>query len=429
MRGSGRSVSFAGRCVVAACCALSLLPAAASAGVGASAVPSFPPTVTVGDTGVPASIELSNANSGADSGGTNTVCNAGDPAPCPPGSRGIVLVPSCTDQGPDAACTGLDPGVFAISPTATGEAGTTCAGLVFDVAAADPASGAVRFTPRASHVILPGRDSVCRIAFTFAVLKSPASDYDGTRPGNQTVQVAENAQHFNALPAFSRGSSLGTTVLRARPALATVASPDIALGGQLADTAKLTGLVGTPGGTVDFRLYGPDDATCSGAPVFESLGKPVAADGTAVSDPFTPTASGTYRWRAAYSGDASHEPATGNCNDANENVSVTSPPVVTLGGPPSVTVNTNDTDGPCVKTQFNLRVRVAADGLRSVRVTLDGKTIATSAKARFTVRVRALNLKRGRHTLRIVAVGAGGRTVERATFFRCRRPALPRFVG
>ena len=65
----------------------------------------------------------------------------------------------------------------------------------------------------------------------------------------------------------------------------------------------------------------------------------------------------------------------------------------------------------------------------SVKVKLDGKTIKTSEKARFTLRVKALNLPRGRHTLKVVARGAGGRTVQRATFFRCKRPALPRFVG
>jgi hypothetical protein len=95
-----------------------------------------------------------------------------------------------------------------------------------------------------------------------------------------------------------------------------------------------------------------------------------------------------------------------------------------------VTVRTNtDSSGPCVKTAFRLRIRVAADGLRTVTVKLDGRTIKTSEKARFTLRVRALKLDRGRHTLKIVARGAGGRTVERATFFRCKRPALPRFVG
>jgi hypothetical protein len=44
------------------------------------------------------------------------------------------------------------------------------------------------------------------------------------------------------------------------------------------------------------------------------------------------------------------------------------------------------------------------------------------------VKVKAFGLERGRHTLKIVATGAGGRTVQRATFFRCKKPAIPRFV-
>src|SRR5439155_16227549 len=39
---------------------------------------------------------------------------------------------------------------------------------------------------------------------------------------------------------------------------------------------------------------------------------------TATSDPFTPVAVGTYRWIAAYSGDANYTAVTSPCNAANE---------------------------------------------------------------------------------------------------------------
>jgi hypothetical protein len=246
----------------------------------------------------------------------------------------------------------------------------------------------------------------------------------------QTFQVAENAQHNGSLPAFARGTSVGVTVVRAQPSIATTASGPVRVGGQLTDTATVAGLVNPVGGTVDFRLYGPDDPACTRPPVFESLGRPVAADGTAISDPYTTSAPGTYRWRAFYSGDANNLPVAGNCNDAGENVTVTpSPPVVTIGGPPEVTVRTEDQGGPCVKTAFTIRIAVDADGLKGVKVKLDGRLIRTSEKARFKLRVRAFGLKKGRHTLKIIARGAGGRTVQRATFFRCKKPAVPRFVG
>ena len=59
-----------------------------------------------------------------------------------------------------------------------------------------------------------------------------------------------------------------STVARAQPAISTQASPTITLGeGTLTDLATVTGLVnpvtGAGAGTVTFRLYGPNDATCA----------------------------------------------------------------------------------------------------------------------------------------------------------------------
>ena len=58
-------------------------PAWRDAGVGASAVPSFPPVVTVGASGLEASIELRNTNTDDNAADINTVCNAGDPIAVP----------------------------------------------------------------------------------------------------------------------------------------------------------------------------------------------------------------------------------------------------------------------------------------------------------------------------------------------------------
>jgi hypothetical protein len=111
---------------------------------------------------------------------------------------------------------------------------------------------------------------------------------------------------------------------------------------------------------------------------------------------------------------------SGACNAAGENVTVT--------GPPSITVQT-ERRGKCVETRFTLKVSVAARGLTGVRVTLDGKTIKRSKKARFTLRVRTRALPRGRHVLRVIATDAGGRTAKSTSFKRCGPPVLPRFVG
>ena len=47
----------------------------------------------------------------------------------------------------------------------------------------------------------------------------------------------------------------------------------------------------SPTGTVTFRIYGPNNATCTGTPVFTSANRPLTG-GTATSLPFTPTAIG-----------------------------------------------------------------------------------------------------------------------------------------
>ncbi|HJV08808.1 MAG TPA: right-handed parallel beta-helix repeat-containing protein, partial [Acidimicrobiales bacterium] len=90
-------------------------------------------------------------------------------------------------------------------------------------------------------------------------------------------------------------------VTPAAPTITTQASPSVGLGGSVTDTATLIGGF-NPTGTVTFNLYGPADATCAGVPVFTSV-RPLVG-GAATSESFIPTAPGTYRWVAAYSGDA-----------------------------------------------------------------------------------------------------------------------------
>jgi hypothetical protein len=404
-----------------ACLVLALAPAGAQAGVGASAVPTSPANVTVGNAGVAGVIELRNTDTDANAGQTNIVCNFGDGAPCPAGDPGITLIPSCSRLGPFSSCTGAEPGVFRVSDVATGQAGTACAAMVFNVSLINPANGQVRFTPQGgAHVSLPGAGSVCRIGFTFSVLRSPAADQNAGVAGVQTVQVADNTQYSGGLTASARGSSVGTTVHKARPAIATTASGDVTVGGQITDTATVTGLVSPVGGTVDFLLYGPDDATCARAPVYQSLDRSLSATGTATAAPFTPPRPGVYRWRAIYGGDANNEAVSGPCNAVNEQVTVI--------GPPTITVQTTRR-ARCVETRFRMRVNVAAHGLQRVRVTLDGRTVARSTKPRFTVRVRTRKLPRGRHVLRVIAHGTGGRSVRTTTFRRCGAPLPPRFVG
>ena len=120
----------------------------------------------------------------------------------------------------------------------------------------------------------------------------------------------------------SPGNSASATlcVTAAKPVVTTQASPAIGLGGTVRDSATLSGGV-TPTGSITFRLFGPNDASCTGAPIFTST-VTVAGNGTYNSASFTPTVQGTYRWIANYNGDVNNSATANVCNGVNENVVV-----------------------------------------------------------------------------------------------------------
>lgn len=131
------------------------------------------------------------------------------------------------------------------------------------------------------------------------------------------------------------------TVNPVTPNLATSAGPDVNLGQTVSDTAtlsgtatqpaspviNLTGTAGAPaGGTITFKLYGPDN--CTEPPAYTS--PTVAVSGNATyntpNPQFTPTAAGTYHWVAVYSGSPPNTSGTTHnaaCDDQNEDVVVT----------------------------------------------------------------------------------------------------------
>jgi uncharacterized repeat protein (TIGR01451 family) len=108
-----------------------------------------------------------------------------------------------------------------------------------------------------------------------------------------------------------------------QPTITTNASDSVVIGGQISDTATLAGGF-SPTGSITFRLYGPADATCAAAAIFTST-VPVNGNGEYASAAYTANVAGTYRWIATYSGDGNNAAASGACNDADENVVVTTP--------------------------------------------------------------------------------------------------------
>jgi hypothetical protein len=464
---------------------MALVPAAARAGAVASAGTTFPTTVTVGQTGVAASLTLENRNTSPNVNDVNSVCNAGELSPpCASPENGIVLTPACK-QIASGQCTaaGADPGVFAVSATGSGRIGTNCTGMTFNTSIIDPVFGTVRFTPQpaGAHVTLPGFGAQCVIDFTFNVVKSPTGDQDPATAGTQTAQATEHTQFVGtfgpgALNNFARGTSNGTTVLRAGPpAIATVASPDITLGGALTDQATVTGLVNPPaGGVVTFNLYPPAATTCTGPPVFTSVkvvtvsGTP-ATTATATSDAFTPTTGGVYRWVATYGGDANNLGITGACGIATETRTVTvpcTPPPGTPppGGtvckpppppPPGQKVCTTP-PGPapaggvlCARGTAAVRGRTGCQGspfnvvvsgrqISRVVFAVDGKVVRTLTKpnsgSRYTLPLNPRKLRIGVHRViaRTIFRSQSGTKprVLRVTFSKCARRAVsPAFTG
>jgi hypothetical protein len=78
---------------------------------------------------------------------------------------------------------------------------------------------------------------------------------------------------------------------------------------------------------------------------------------------------------------------------------------------------------PCARRAFRAHLRVSdASRLRSVRVRLHGRTIATSVHRRLSARIPAGALTAGRHAVEVTAVdGAGNRAVRTFRFRRCAR--------
>ena len=139
----------------------------------------------------------------------------------------------------------------------------------------------------------------------------------GTTP-SMTVVGQFNAGGLADL-AVANGASNNVSVLlgKAEPAISTNATANAVIGSAISDRATISG-GSSPGGTITFRAYGPGDATCSNAPAFTSSAVTVSGNGNYDSPNFTPSASGTYRWVATYSGDSENIGAAGACNDGGE---------------------------------------------------------------------------------------------------------------
>ncbi len=114
----------------------------------------------------------------------------------------------------------------------------------------------------------------------------------------------------------------GAAAWAASPAMSNQASASgFPAGSQIYDSVTI-GNGSNPTGTVTFTLFGPNNSSCSGDPIFTSTIS-ITGNGYYESARYTTNAAGTYRWIAAYSGDANNTaPPPTACSDTNAHVMV-----------------------------------------------------------------------------------------------------------
>ncbi|MCU1589064.1 MAG: hypothetical protein JWP11_320, partial [Frankiales bacterium] len=198
--------------------------------------------------------------------------------------------------------------------------------------AALPPTGSVTFT------LFGPNDGTCATPI-FSSTKpvsggSAHSDsYVPSVPGDYQWTATYSGDSNNA-PATSGCNAAGetTTVGKGNPTLVTHATPPtVPIGGAISDSATVAIAPPSATGTVTFKLYGPNDGSCTGPIVFNS-GPRTVTGGDAQSGPYTPATAGTYRWTADYSGDVNNNPASSPCNANNESnvVAKATPAIVTM---------------------------------------------------------------------------------------------------
>jgi hypothetical protein len=194
---------------------------------------------------------------------------------------------------------------------------------------------------------------------------------DGTATSPEYVPAAIGEYHWKAtyggdtdnirVEGHCGDANESVTVGKATAGFETEATGRTTIGGEIADTAILSG-AHDPSGTITFSLFGPADEDCTGTPIATDTVS-VSDNGTFAAESFTPTVPGTYRWVAAYSGDGENEPEAGTCGDEGETsvvdkatptLSTSATDAVDLGGPIAATASVTGGHGPTRTVTFEL---------------------------------------------------------------------------
>lgn len=137
------------------------------------------------------------------------------------------------------------------------------------------------------------------VALLVAGTHSHRFSYSGDANNNAVSSVC------NVLPVAKATPVLNGTFDTGDKPITTLANGTVTISGGINTT-----------GTITLTLHRPDDPDCTGAP-FGSFGNTVTPnDPSTTTVSFNPNATGTYRWKATYSGDANNNAVTIPCGNA-----------------------------------------------------------------------------------------------------------------
>jgi len=262
-------------------------------------------------------------------------------------SNQAIPISSCLDPAESVVVTAGGLGTPAITTSAS--ASVALGGVISDTAVL---SGGSSPTGTIVFRVFGPSDPSCSGSAVFSSMVTVSGDgsyasgpFTPTVAGTYRFTAAYGGDAGNAAASSACGAAGESVVVSpsTAAALATQASAGGRLGGQLTDTATLSGGA-SPTGIVTFSLFGPQAPTCTGAAVFTSA-KAINSSRSVTSSPFIPGAPGTYRWVASYGGDANVPPVGGTCADANESTTVSAAqPTLTTATPATVTSGTSSSD-------------------------------------------------------------------------------------
>src|SRR5258705_408188 len=158
---------------------------------------------------------------------------------------------------------------------------------------------AARSSSRPSHAATAGATAWRRSPSRPAT--SPATGRLGPRPSGRATTLRIAASPLTA--AHAGTPAIATSLVAGNE---TGANISVALGTAVHDTATLTGVTATAGGTVHYQVFTNADCTT----LFSDAGTVPVVNGVPVnSTTLTFNQSGIYYWQAAYSGDPANVPA------------------------------------------------------------------------------------------------------------------------